>query len=130
MPTNFLRLVLVAFLCAALATRARAETLNAARDQIVTGIVIVSAGVAVGVTFLILHQKHKHSIITGCIRSGANGMDVTDERDKRIYALAGDPVGAKPGERMKLEGKRRAEKGENVVFEARSVVKDYGACQP
>jgi len=129
-PTNFSRVVLITFLSVGLATSARAETLNAARDQIVTGIVVVSAGVAVGVTLLILHQKHKHSTITGCVRAGANGMDVTDERDKRIYALAGDPVGAKPGERMKLEGKRHTESGKNPAFEARSVIKDYGACQP
>jgi hypothetical protein len=129
-PTSFSRVVLIAVLSAALATNARAETLNAARDQIVTGIVVVSAGVAVGVTLLILHEKHKQSRITGCVNAGATGMDVTDESDKRIYSLAGDPVGAKPGERMTLEGKRRKESGKMPVFEARRVIKDFGACQP
>jgi hypothetical protein len=84
-PTSFSRVFLIAVLGAALATNARAETLNAARDQIVTGIVVVSAG---------------------------------------------DPAGAKPGERMTLEGRRRDENGKMPIFEARRVIKDLGSCQP
>jgi len=120
----------MALLSAALATNVRAETLSAARDQIVTGIVVVSAGVAVGVTLLILHKKHKQSGITGCVSAGATGMEVTDESDKRIYSLAGDPAGAKPGERMTLEGMRRKGSGNMPIFEARRVIGDFGACQP
>ena len=130
MPISFSRVVLIAVLSTALASNSRAETLKAAGDQIVAGIVVVSAGVAVGVTLLILHEKHKQSKITGCVSAGATGMDVTDESDKRIYSLAGDPPGAKPGERMTLEGKRRKYSGKMPVFEARSVIKDFGACQP
>jgi hypothetical protein len=118
---------LIAVLAAALVTPSRAETLNAARDQIVIGIVVVSAAVAVLATVLILHQKHKRSTITGCVRSSANGMNLTDEKDQRIYALSGDPVGVKTGDRMTFQGKR--EKTNNtLVFDAQSVTKDFGAC--
>jgi hypothetical protein len=55
---------------------------------------------------------------------------MTDEREKRIYALKGDPVGVKPGDRMTLEGTRRTESGKTPIFEARSVIKDFGVCQP
>jgi hypothetical protein len=51
-------------------------------------------------------------------------MSVTDDKDKRVYALSGDPVGVKPGDRMTLEGRRRGN-----IFEARSVMKDLGICQ-
>jgi hypothetical protein len=57
-------------------------------------------------------------------------MVVTDEKDKRIYSLAGDPPGAKPGDRMTLEGKLRNQSGTTPVFEARSVIRDFGTCQP
>ena len=130
MPISFSRTVLMVVLGAALVANAPAETLTAARDQVVTGIVVVSAGVAVGVTLLILHEKHKQSRISGCVSAGATGMDVTDESDKRVYSLAGDPPGAKPGERMTLEGKRRKDSGKMPVFEARSVIKDLGVCLP
>jgi hypothetical protein len=88
--------------------------------------VVVSVAVAVTVIFLILHEKHKTRAITGCVTSD---MKVTDEKDKRIYALAGGTAGVKSGDRMTLEGKRRAE-GKTSVFEARGVIKDFGPCQP
>jgi hypothetical protein len=56
-------------------------------------------------------------------------MTVTDEKDKRIYTLAGDPVGVKPGDRMTFEGKRKKD-DKSLVFEAKSVTKDFGSCQP
>ncbi len=62
---------------------ARGETLGTAETQIITGIVVVSAAIGVVVTVLILHHKHKEAAITGCVVSGANGMSVTDEKDKQ-----------------------------------------------
>jgi hypothetical protein len=91
--------------------------------------VVVSAGTAVLVTVLILHHKHKKSSITGCVTTGANGISLTDEKDKRIYAVAGDPPGLKPGDRMTLEGKRK-QSGSALVFQAQAVTKDFGVCQP
>jgi hypothetical protein len=123
------RAVLIAVLSVAIAAPARAESLGTAEAQVITGIVVVSVAVGVLVTFLILHHKNKKSVITGCVMSGANNMSVTDEKDKRTYALAGDPVGVKPGDRMTLEGKRK-QSDKTLVFEAHSVTKDFGACQP
>jgi hypothetical protein len=123
------RAVLIAVLSVALAAPARAESLQTAGRQVEVGIIVAPVAVAVVVTLLILHYKHKRGAITGCVMSGANGMSVTDEKDKRIYAVSGDPVGVKPGERMTLEGKRK-QSGKTLVFEAHSVTKDFGACQP
>jgi hypothetical protein len=127
MGHNRRRIVLIALLSLAFSVPSRAESIQTAGDQIVIGIVVVSAAVAVGVTLLILHQKHKNSEITGCVAAGANGMSMMDDKDKRTYALSGDPAGIKPGDHMTLEGKRR-ESGKTPVFEARSVIKDLGVC--
>jgi len=108
-----------------LAKPSKAESLDTAGKQIIAGIVVVSAALAVGITLLILHEKHKTSAITGCVTPSASGMSVTDEKDKRVYALSGDPVGVKPGDRETLEGKRHGK-----IFAARSVIKDLGVCQP
>lgn len=126
MPHKFpWRALLIAIISVALTAPARAESIQTAETQIIAGIVVVSAGIAVLVTVLVLHHRHKKDTITGCVASGAKGMSVTAERDKQTYALAGDPVGA--GERMTLEGKWRKA---DHAFEARSVTKDFGACAP
>jgi hypothetical protein len=130
MPRNFLwRAALVAVVSVALVMPARAESIGTAATQIITGIVVVSVAIGVLVTVLIIHYKHKKSTITGCVTTGANGITVADEKDKRTYAVSGDPVGIKPGDRMTLEGKRK-ESDKTPVFEARSVTKDFGACHP
>jgi len=123
------RVFLIVVLSVALAAPARAESIQTAGRQIEVGIVAVSVVVGVLVAFLIVHYTHKKSAITGCVTSGANGLSLIDEKDKRTYTLSGDPVGVKPGDRMTLEGKRK-HTGKTLVFEARSVTKDFGACQP
>ncbi len=131
MPHTFLgRAFIIAVLCVALSTPVRAESLQAAADQIIIGIVVVTAAAAVLVTLLVIHHKNKNRAITGCVSSGATGMSVIDEKDKRTYSLAGDPVGVKAGDRMTLEGKRSKEGGKTLIFEARSVTKDFGVCLP
>jgi hypothetical protein len=129
MTFHLWRASLIVVLSVALAADARAESLQTAGDQIVAGIVVVSVGAGVLVTFLILHHKHKKSAITGCVHPAANGLNITDEKDKRTYALLGDPVGIQPGNRMTLEGKRQQSR-QGTVFRARAVTKDFGACPP
>jgi hypothetical protein len=125
---NLSEFVLIALLSVALAVPARAETLQTAGDQIIAGIVVVSAGITVLVIFLVLHQKHKQSTITGCVTRGATGTSLIDEKDKQLYLVSGDPLGLKPGDRMTLEGKRK-KTGKDSTFEARAVKKDFGLCQ-
>jgi hypothetical protein len=129
MPNNLSRVVLIIALSFALAAPAPAESVNAAGDQVVAAIVVVSAAVAVGVIFLILHEKHKTIPITGCVTSEASGMKLTDEKDRRIYPLSGETAGVKPGDRMTLEGKRQAD-GKKSIFEVRRATKDFGVCPP
>jgi hypothetical protein len=122
--------VLIAALTSALATPARANQLQTNADEIVVGIVVVSAAIAVVVTVLVLHHhKPKNRAITGCVDSGANGMSVTNEKDKRNYALSGNTVGVKQGDRMTLEGKANGP-GSTLAFEVQKVTRDFGACQP
>ena len=121
--------ILIAVLCVTLARPARSETLTAARDQIVIGIVAVGAGIGVLVTLLVLHARHQHRVVTGCVSPRITGMSLTDEKDKRTYELAGDTAGVKPGDRMTLEGKPK-ETSKTLVLEVHKVTGDFGACQP
>ncbi len=129
MQKAFWRGALVAVLCAAAARPVRAETLDAARDQIVIGIVSVGAAIGVGATLLVLHYKHQKKDITGCVRAGSNGMSLTDEKDHRTYSLAGDTAGVKSGDRMTLEGKPK-DSGKTLAFEVHRINSDFGVCVP
>jgi len=59
-------------------------------------------------------------------------MTLIDEKDKQIYMLSGNTTEIKPGDRMKLQGKKVKPKGpdKTLVWEARRVSKNYGACSP
>ena len=121
--------ILVIVLSMALATPARADSLDDAARNIVIGIVAVTAGIAVLATFLILRHRSPKSTITGCVKGEANGLSVTDEKDGLNYTLSGSTIGVKPGDRVSLKGKRK-DIGTTVGFEARTVTRDFGACQP
>jgi hypothetical protein len=95
----------------------------------VVGALVGAAAVVVVVVIVAVHYSKKRTI-TGCVTSGANGMSLTDEKNKQIYALSSNTEGIKPGDRMKLHGKRVKSKGsENkLVWETKSVAMDYGVC--
>lgn len=124
------RAVLVGVLCAALATPARADLNSRVSNDIVAG-VVVAAAVVIVAAILIVHYSKKRTV-TGCVTSGPNGMTITDEKDRQTYALSGNSVGITPGDRMKLHGKKIKPKGHDrtLVWEAGTVAKDFGVCQP
>jgi hypothetical protein len=119
----------IAILSVALATPARADQWKTDAEEVVAGIVAVTAIVAVLVTVLILHHKNKKTSITGCVSTETSGMSITDTKDQRKYVLGGDTSAIRPGDRMTLEG-RRKKSGDQPIFEARSVTQDLGACKP
>ena len=93
---------------------------------------IVGAAAAVAVVIILGIHYSKKRAITGCVNSGTGGMSVTDEKDKQVYALSGNTVGIKPGERMKLQGKKVKPTGpdKTLGWEATKVTKDFGVCRP
>ena len=124
------RWVLTVALSAVLIRPARADKLQTDGEEIVIGIVAVAVALVVG-TILIIHYSKKRTI-TGCVSSGETGMTVADEKDKQIYALSGNIVGIKPGDRMKLQGKKVKPKSSDktLVWETKQVKRDFGLCQP
>jgi mannitol-specific phosphotransferase system IIBC component len=97
--------------------------------------IIGGAVVTVIVVILLIHRSHrtdKSRTITGCVRSADNGMSLTDEGDKQLYALSGNTSGIKAGERMTLHGKKINSDDANkpLGWKTDSIVKDFGACQP
>jgi len=101
---TFWRAVLIVVIRLALPAPARANGLDNAGRNIVIEIVAVTAAVVVVITVVIMHESKKDKLITGCVKSAENGMTTTDEKDEKIYTLSDNAVGARPGDRMKLQG--------------------------
>jgi hypothetical protein len=125
--------ILIVVLSVALATPARAQSggkIGPSNGTIVGAIVGVAAALVV-VAVVAIHYSRKRAI-TGCVNSAGSGMTVTDEKDKQIYTLSGNTTSIKPGDRMKLQGKKVKSKGadKTLVWEAKAVTKDFGVCQP
>ena len=125
--------VLIMALSVALSVGAEAQT-SQTGDLNFTGYkVAIGVGVAVVaiVTVVLIHHS-KNRTITGCVTSGENGMSMTDEKDKRLYALSGTTTNVKPGDRMTLQGKKIKPKdaGKPFVWETKRITKDFGVCRP
>ncbi len=135
MTPKYLSALLIIVLSFAICVPAEAQGSSGKIGGVGTGTIVgVIAGVVAGVAIVaivVIHYSKKRTI-TGCVNSGANGMTVTDEKDKQIYALSGNTTGIKPGERMKLQGRKVNPKGpdKTLVWEARDATKDLGVCQP
>jgi hypothetical protein len=91
-------------------------------------IVAVVAGVVV-VAVVAIHYSKKRTI-TGCVNSGANGLTISDEQEKRTYILSGDTTSIKPGDRMKLQGKKvkSSGSGQPPEWETKHLIEDLGIC--
>jgi hypothetical protein len=125
------RAALVVILSVALATPARADDLKSRVDNDIVAAVVVAAAIVIVAAVLIVHYSKKRSI-TGCVTVAPNGITVTDEKDRQIYALSGNTAGITPGDRMKLHGKKIKSKGadKKLVWETKTVATDFGVCQP
>jgi len=122
---------LIVALCMILAIPTQADQLGDDARNAVIGIVAVAVALVV-ITVVIVHESRKKRTVTGCVTSGANGMSVTDEKDKRIYALSGNTADIKPGDRFTLHGKKVNPKGASapLTWQVNTETKDLGACQP
>ncbi len=99
---------------------------NAEIVGVVAGIAALGAAIGIGVYFAV---KHNHRV-TGCARSGPDGMTLTSESDKQTYALVGEVAGIKSGDRVRVSGKKSKDQSSGTRhFLVEKVSKDLGACE-
>jgi len=83
------------------------------------------------IAIVLFHHSAKARTITGCVVATPNVLNVSNERDNRVYALSGDTAGVKAGERMRLQGhKIDSGAGNPLSWQVSEIQKDYGACRP
>lgn len=92
------------------------------------GVGLAGAGALIGIG-VYYALKHNHSV-TGCARSGADGLQFTTESDKQTYSLVGEVATIKPGERVRVSGKKTKPKSAATrEFLVEKVTRDLGPCE-
>jgi hypothetical protein len=117
--------------CALLVTAATkpaaANSIPTEADVVWIGIAVgaIGAGIGIGIYFAI---HHNHSL-TGCAVSGANGLELENKGDQQRYLLVGAVNAIKPGEHIRVSGRKVKKTGEpSPQFLVEQVSKDFGPC--
>ena len=111
------------------AQRPATQTIGATNGQIV-GVAagIAGAGALIGILAYVA-VKHNHTI-TGCALFGPDGMRLTTESDQQTFTMIGNVAGIKPGERVRVSGKKYKQKSAAPdQFLVEKITKDFGPCE-
>jgi hypothetical protein len=130
---TLLRSSTVVALCLALAVPAfpQSGSYNIGPSKGEVAGMIAGAAAVVGVAgYLIYRGTHRHASIQGCIATEESGLTLTNEKDKKTYALEGDSAGLKPGQQVALSGKKTKDSTGKLTFQVQKLAKDYGECKP
>jgi hypothetical protein len=120
--------MLLCFVLLSTTTPANASTnLQTQGKEIVAAGVAVVAAVVVVVVVVTLHYRSPS--VKGCVATGPNGLELKTEGNQLTYELTGATSDLKPGEIVKVKGKKKsARAGTNPTFEVKQLSKDYGVC--
>lgn len=93
-------------------------------DLIVAAVVVIGAAIGIGIYVAVRHDQ----TITGCAASGPDGTTIENEGDHLSYSLMGDVSAVKPGDRMRVSGKKKKARGATHPFLVNKIKRDFGAC--
>jgi preprotein translocase subunit Sss1 len=121
------KVAICALLLTAAAKPAKAEFITSGQVAwIGVAIGAIGAGIGIGIYYAVRHNRS----LTGCAVSGASGLQLQNAGDQQSYALIGDVAGIKPGDRVRVSGKKEKGKpGASRQFLVEKLGKDYGACK-
>jgi hypothetical protein len=114
-------------LTAAAPEKGHANTIPTKSDVVWIGVAIgaIGAGIGIGIYY---GFHHGHSL-KGCAVSGASGLELRNKGDDQTYSLVGAVSTIKPGERVRVSGKKaKKSAGPAPQFVVEQLAKDYGAC--
>jgi hypothetical protein len=91
------------------------------------GIGIGAAAAGAGVLYLVQHHRGS---VDGCVRQGSNDqLNLIDSKTGKTYSLVLGSADVKPGEEVRLDGKKTKDAAGNSTFEVSRIEKDLGACR-
>jgi hypothetical protein len=96
---------------------------------------VVGIGVAVGAVIAVaiivpVEIGRSHHIVTGCVMTSANGPELQTS-DGKTYALEGDAVSIKVGDKVKIHGSKIKKTKDSTgpgIFRVEKLNRDYGPC--
>lgn len=90
----------------------------------------IGAAAVIGVTvFTIYHFSHRGHSLRGCVASSPGGLQLINEGDQQPYDLTGATATIKPGDRVRVKGKKIKSDPNHRQFVVEKLSKDYGACR-
>jgi len=107
--------------------RATAQIGVSNSDVVWIGVAIgaIGAGIVIGIYYAVHHSQS----MTGCAVSAAGGLELQNKGDQQSYLLVGAVSAIKPGERIRVSGKRvKKTAGPTTQFVVEHLAKDYGPC--
>jgi len=93
---------------------------------IAIAVAAIGAGIGIGV-YAAVHHGHS---LNGCAVSNSDGLLLQNKGDGQTYALVGETAAIKPGDRVRVSGKKeKKSSGDAQRFVVEKLTKDYGACK-
>jgi hypothetical protein len=87
----------------------------------------IGAGIGLGIYFAV---RPHHREITGCAAPGPSGPELASENDQQTYVLVGEVAGIKPGDRVRISGRKEKKTiGAQPQFVVAKLNKDFGPCK-
>jgi hypothetical protein len=113
-----------------LATRpARAQAFFTHDTAKIVGITVGLAGVGAVIGIGVYAAAHRNHRLTGCALAGTGGLELWSPGEQQTYALIGELSAVKPGERVRVSGKKsKQNQGTKRQFLVEKLEKDFGAC--
>jgi len=113
----------------ALATRPHPENSIPTKSQADwIAVAVVAIGAAAGLAIYFAVRPH-HQSLTGCAVAGGSGLELQSQGDLQTYALIGEVAAIKPGERVRVSGKKQKNSASATQrFLVEKLAKDYGSC--
>ena len=88
----------------------------------------IGVGAAAAGAVAIYAVAHRGTSVTGCLQPADDGLRLTDDKTKRTVAVMAGNTNVQAGERVQLKGKMTKSKAGSEIFEAKKLVKNFGAC--
>jgi hypothetical protein len=102
-----------------------ATSLKTQANEIIVGVALVGVAIGVGV-FYAIHESGRH--VHGCAISATGGLELRQKDDPQVWLLIGDTASIKPGDRVKVAGKKQKKMGTAPRTFIVEKAKDYGPC--
>lgn len=105
--------------------RANGDSLQTTGEEILAG--IAATGIGIGVVIgLSIHASHG---LEGCTVAGPGAIELRQTNDKQTWVLLGDTASLKPGQHVRVSGKRRGKNDAGMRnFIVENVKKNLGPC--